>query len=49
VENVLSLATPFLAYLPAQAVHGSGVLAVVVCGLVLGHRTTTLLSGVSRL
>jgi len=49
VENALSLATPFLAYLPARAVHGSGVLAVVVCGLVLGHRITTLLSGVSRL
>ncbi len=49
VENVLSLATPFLAYLPAEAVHGSGVLAVVVAGLVLGHATPTLLSSQSRL
>ncbi len=51
VENVLSLATPFLAYLPAEndVVHGSGVLSVVVCGLVLGHSSPTLLSSRSRL
>jgi len=49
VENALSLATPFLAYLPAERVHGSGVLAVVVCGLVLGHASPTLLSSTSRL
>ncbi len=49
VENVLSLATPFLAYLPAEQVGGSGVLAVVVCGLVLGHSAPTLLSSTSRL
>ena len=49
VENALSLATPFLVYLPADRLHTSGVLAVVVCGLVLGHSTPTLLSGVSRL
>ncbi len=49
VENALSLATPFLAYLPAEHVHGSGVLAVVVAGLVLGHATPTLLSSTSRL
>ncbi len=49
VENALSLATPFLAYAPAEAVHGSGVLAVVVCGLVLGHASPRLLSSRSRL
>ena len=48
-ENALSLATPFLAFLPAEQVHASGVLAVVVCGLVLGHASTTLLSSTSRL
>ncbi len=31
--NVLMLLTPFLAYLAAEAVEASGVLAVVVCGL----------------
>lgn len=49
VENVLSLATPFLAFVPAERIHASGVLAVVVCGLVLGHKRTTLLSSQSRL
>ena len=49
VENALSLATPFLAFLPAERLHVSGVLAVVVAGLVLGHATPTLLSSTSRL
>ncbi|MGH8981838.1 MAG: Na+/H+ antiporter, partial [Acidimicrobiales bacterium] len=48
-HGVLSLATPFLAYLPAEALHTSGVLAVVVCGLWMGHRSSAALSGVSRL
>ncbi|MEV5533154.1 Na+/H+ antiporter [Streptomyces prunicolor] len=34
LHSVLSVATPFLAYLPAELLHVSGVLAVVVCGLV---------------
>ncbi|WP_459645407.1 Na+/H+ antiporter [Kineococcus sp. NUM-3379] len=38
VENAVSLFTPFAAYLPAEELHASGVLAVVVAGLVLGHR-----------
>lgn len=49
VENALSLATPFLAFLPAEELHVSGVLAVVVCGLVLGHHAPLLLSGGARL
>nr|WP_235433624.1 Na+/H+ antiporter [Protofrankia coriariae] len=49
VETTLSLATPFLAYLPAEAFHSSGVLAVVVAGLVLGHRSRRLQSGPARL
>jgi len=49
VENALSLATPFLAYLPAEHLGASGVLAVVVCGLVLGHVSPVLLSSTSRL
>lgn len=49
VENALSLATPFLAYLPAEKIHASGVLAVVVCGLILGHASPTILSSTSRL
>jgi len=37
VETAIPLLTPFGAYLIAEAVHGSGVIAVVVSGLYLGH------------
>ena len=47
--NALSLATPFIAYLAAEAVHGSGVLAVVVAGLIIGHQNPRMQSGASRL
>ncbi|MDP9417581.1 MAG: cation:proton antiporter, partial [Actinomycetota bacterium] len=49
VENTLSIVTPFAAYLAAEHIHASGVLAVVVTGLVLGHLSPTLVSGPSRL
>jgi monovalent cation/hydrogen antiporter len=49
VDNALSLATPFAAYLLAEAVHVSGVLAVVVAGLWVGHRNAYLQSSQSRL
>ncbi|MCM3883855.1 Na+/H+ antiporter [Frankia sp. R82] len=48
-ESTISLATPFAAYLPAAALHVSGVLAVVTAGLVLGHQSRQLLSGAARL
>lgn len=38
LQNTLSLLIPFVAYGLAEAVHASGVLAVVVVGLYLGHR-----------
>jgi CPA1 family monovalent cation:H+ antiporter len=38
VESVLGLIVPFAAYLLAEDLHGSGVLAVVAAGLYLGHR-----------
>ena len=47
--NALSLATPFAAYLAAEVIHGSGVLAVVIAGLVLGHQNPRMQSGASRL
>ncbi|HET6952590.1 MAG TPA: cation:proton antiporter, partial [Acidimicrobiales bacterium] len=37
-DTALSLTAPFLAYLPAEHVHASGILAVVVTGLVLAYR-----------
>lgn len=47
--NALSLATPFAAYITAGVVHGSGVLAVVVAGLLIGHQNPRMQSGASRL
>jgi Na+/H+ antiporter len=37
LENVVSLLTPFTAFLLAELVHASGVLAVVVCGLTMSR------------
>lgn len=48
-SNAISLATPFVAYLLGEAVHVSGVLAVVVAGLVIGHNAPYWTSGASRL
>ncbi|MGW4792624.1 Na+/H+ antiporter [Nonomuraea sp. NPDC004297] len=39
VENTLMLLIPFAAYLAAESVHASGVIAVVIVGLYLGNRT----------
>lgn len=47
--NAVSLATPFVAYLAAEEVGASGVLAVVVCGLIVGHDLPRSESGASRL
>jgi monovalent cation/hydrogen antiporter len=49
VENSLSLATPFAAYGLAEVVHLSGVLAVVIAGLVLAHQAPAIESGAARL
>jgi CPA1 family monovalent cation:H+ antiporter len=49
IANAISLATPFIAYLVAERVHVSGVLAVVVAGLIVGHDAPRLASGASRL
>ncbi|MGW0366081.1 Na+/H+ antiporter [Streptomyces sp. NPDC002990] len=38
LQNTLSLMIPFVAYAAAERVHASGVLAVVVVALYLGHR-----------
>jgi CPA1 family monovalent cation:H+ antiporter len=49
LDTTLSFIAPFLAYLPAEAIHASGVLAVVVTGLLLGHKAPVLQSAASRL
>jgi monovalent cation/hydrogen antiporter len=49
VENGLSLGVPFACYIGAEAIHSSGVLAVVVAGLILGHASGPMPSGPARL
>ncbi|RLP76067.1 sodium:proton antiporter [Mycetocola tolaasinivorans] len=38
LNTALSFVVPFVAYIPAEEFHASGVLAVVVAGLITGHR-----------
>lgn len=45
---VLSFMSPWMAYLPAEAVHASGVIATVVCGLLLAHKAPYLQTAQSR-
>jgi monovalent cation/hydrogen antiporter len=40
VESALGLVAPFIIYLTAEQIHGSGVLAVVVAALILGQHST---------
>ena len=47
-DTALALLVPYLAYLPAEELKGSGVLAVVVCGVILGHRSTEIQSAGAR-
>jgi len=49
LDTSLSLLAPFIAYLPAEELHASGVLAVVVTGLLLGHKAPVLQSAASRI
>lgn len=47
--NAVSLATPFAAYLAGEAAHVSGVLAVIIAGLMAAHDSPRGESGASRL
>ena len=49
IEITLSILVPYAAYLGAEALHASGVLAVVACGLYLGRRSNRLFSADVRL
>ena len=48
-EIIISLLTPFAAYLIAEAFGASGVLAIVVAGLYMGHKSATFFSASTRL
>lgn len=49
IEITVSLIAPYVAYLSAESAHSSGVLATVVCGLYLGHKSSLYLSREARL
>jgi CPA1 family monovalent cation:H+ antiporter len=49
LDNAVSLLVPFAVVLAAEQIHASGVVAVVVAGLGIGHRMPLLLSAASRL
>lgn len=49
VETSLSLLTPFLAYLLAEKIHVSGILAVVTAGILIGWRAREIFSFQTRL
>ena len=49
VEITISLLTPYAAYLPAEALGVSGVLAAVSCGLYVGRRSSRIMGSDARL
>jgi Na+/H+ antiporter len=49
LQTALSLSAPFIAYLPAQRLHVSGVLAVVTAGLIINRFTPVVLVPQTRL
>lgn len=49
VEIALSLIVPYAAYFVAESVHGSGIIAVVACGLFVSRRASTFFSPGVRL
>ena len=48
-DTALSFTIPYVAFIPAEEVHASGVVAVVVAGLLIGHRAPETTSGTARL
>ena len=49
LDLVLSVLTPFVAYVPAERVGASGVLAVVAAGVLVGHRSLDISEAGTRL
>ncbi|WP_167146096.1 sodium:proton antiporter [Actinomyces sp. ZJ308] len=48
VDTVVSFTVPFLAAIPAEHMHGSGLVAAVVAGLITGHRGPRMLPPAHR-
>ncbi len=49
MDTAVSLVVPFAAYVAAEEVHASGVISVVVAGLLLGHKAPVLQTAQSRI
>ena len=49
IEIVVSILTPYAAYLAAESLHASGVLAVVACGLYLSRQSSEFFSATVRI
>ncbi|MUN62380.1 sodium:proton antiporter [Kocuria sediminis] len=49
LDTALSFVVPFLAFIPAEELGASGVLAVVVAGLYTGHRSASVLDAPARI
>jgi CPA1 family monovalent cation:H+ antiporter len=49
VETIITLLTPFAGFIPAEAVHASGVLAVVTMGLYVSRHSHAIFSPATRL
>jgi len=49
LDSGLSFLTPFAAYITAEQIHASGVISVVVAGLLLGHKSQMLQTAQSRI
>ncbi len=49
LDTSLGLVTPYLAFIPSQFLHGSGILSVVVAGLYLGYRSPTIQTAEARI
>lgn len=49
IDTGVSLVVPFAAYLVAEEIHASGVVAVVIAGLLLGHKAPLLQTAPARL
>jgi len=49
LDTGMSLVIPFAAYIAAEKIHGSGVIAVVIAGLLLGHKAPIIQTAQSRI
>ena len=49
LDTALSFLTPFAAYVAAELIHASGVISVVVAGLLLGHKAPIIQTAQSRI